>query len=114
MLNPQRAVLVERCDALGRRYELRATLCRGRLNEFDNRLFRRSVVPRRQGVSFRLGGHAQYEQNAQCKDTNNRSVGSYAFHGRPHIKKDAKLYSSATAPMRHMHAANAMTAKSSR
>ena len=38
MLDPQRAVLVEGGDALGRRHELRAALGRGRLHELDDRL----------------------------------------------------------------------------
>ena len=52
MLDPQRAVLVEGGDALGRRHELRAALRRRRLHELDDRLLRRAVVPRGQRIGL--------------------------------------------------------------
>jgi hypothetical protein len=46
MLDPQRAVLIKRGNALLGRYELRTALSSRRLNEFKNGLFSRTVIPR--------------------------------------------------------------------
>jgi hypothetical protein len=50
MLDPQRAVLIKRGNALLGRYELRAALGCRRLDEFKNSLFSRTVIPRRKRV----------------------------------------------------------------
>ena len=50
MLDPQRAVLIKRGNALLGRHELRAALGCSRLDEFDDGLFGRAVVPRSQRV----------------------------------------------------------------
>src|SRR5438876_2781605 len=50
MLDPQRAVLIKRGNALLGRYELRAALRRSRLDEFYDGLLGRSVVPRRKWI----------------------------------------------------------------
>jgi len=52
MFDPQRPVVIERCDTLGGRNERRAAL-RGRcLNEVDNRLLHWAVVPRGQRIGL--------------------------------------------------------------
>ena len=55
VLDPERAVLVEGGDALGRRHELRARRGRGRLDEVDDRLLGGAVVPGGQRVGLARG-----------------------------------------------------------
>jgi len=50
LLGPQRAVVVEDGDAFGGRDEVRGSILRHALDEGHDRLLRRSVVPRRQGI----------------------------------------------------------------
>ena len=45
LLCPERAVVVERRDALGRRYVIRARLVRRRLHKLDDRFLRRTIIP---------------------------------------------------------------------
>src|SRR4029453_13046221 len=54
LLDPQRAVLVERRDAFAGRDEARVALRRRRLHELDDRLLRRTVVPGGQGIGLRV------------------------------------------------------------
>src|SRR5205823_8268538 len=55
MLDPQRAVLIKRGNALLGRYELRTALSGSRLDEFYDGLLGRSVVPRRKRVGGLCG-----------------------------------------------------------
>jgi len=50
LFSPERAVVVERGDALGRRHELRAAVPGHAGDEVDNRGLRGAVVPRRQRI----------------------------------------------------------------
>ena len=59
MLDPQRAVLIKRGNALLGRYELRAALGCSRLDEFHDGLFGRSVVPRSQRVCGLRAGRGE-------------------------------------------------------
>src|SRR5205823_11921903 len=61
MLDPQRAVLIKRGNALLGRYELRAALRRSRLDEFYDGLLGRAVVPRRK----RVGGLCSVRYESQ-------------------------------------------------
>ena len=64
MLDPQCAVLIERGNPRLGRHELRAALSRGRLDEFDDSLFGRAVVPRSQRVGgLRVGGGESHRAN---------------------------------------------------
>src|SRR5208337_3875929 len=59
MLDPERAVLVEFGDALFRRHEVLARRIGGDAYEVEDRLLRRSVVPRRErrpGLGLRRSG----------------------------------------------------------
>jgi hypothetical protein len=69
MLDPQRAVLVERGDTLGRRHELRTSLGRRGLHEFDDRFLGRAVAPRGKRVGLRLGRCPYGKQRQQCQRT---------------------------------------------
>ena len=64
LLAPQRAVVVESRDALGRRHEIRRALFRHPGDERDDGLFRGSIVPGRQRVGRWLIG-ANGRANAQ-------------------------------------------------
>src|SRR5213594_515517 len=75
MLDPQRAVLVERGDALGRRHEPRAALRRRALHELDDRLLGRPVVPRRERIGLRANRRAHEPQRADDQDE--RRAGSH-------------------------------------
>ncbi len=54
LLGPQRAVVVERCDALVRRDVVGTRLVGGLADELNDRLFRRPVGPRREVVVTRV------------------------------------------------------------
>src|SRR6266481_10188638 len=89
MLDPQRAILIKRGNALLGRYELRAALGCSRLDEFYDGLLGRAVVPRRKRVLSTSDGCSE------CQRANERdgdevlparrsfSEGRYAFsfHG---------------------------------
>src|SRR5206468_9566017 len=66
LLAPERAVVVERGDALLRRYELRAALSRSRLDEFYDGLLGRSIVPRRKRVSGLCGDRYENDHAGEC------------------------------------------------
>ena len=66
MLDPQRAVLIKRGNALLGRHELRAALGRSRLDEFYDGLFGRSVVPRSQRVSGLCGDRYENDNAGEC------------------------------------------------
>ena len=59
MLDPQRAVLIKRGNALLGRHELRAALSCSRLDEFKDGLFGRAVVPRSQRVRSPRDGRGE-------------------------------------------------------
>ena len=66
MLDPQRAVLIKRGNALLGRYELRAALSCSRLDEFDNGLFGRAVVPGSQRVGGLRLGRYENDHAGEC------------------------------------------------
>ena len=71
MLDPQRAVLIEGGDALLRRHEILARLVGCYSDEFEDRLFRRSVVPRcerRRGLCLRRSGVEKSGEGGQCRN----------------------------------------------
>jgi hypothetical protein len=65
LLGPQRAVVVERSDALGHRHKVRRAFLGHPFDEGDDRLFRCGVVPGRQGISSKgyVGMDNSSEQN---------------------------------------------------
>ena len=66
MLDPQRAVLIKRGNALLGRHELRAALSCSRLDEFYDGLFGRAVVPRSQRVCGLRGGRHENDHAGEC------------------------------------------------
>ena len=65
LLGPERAVVVERGDALGGRHELRAAFFRGCLDELDDSFLCRAVVPRRQRICLGIHlGESKRNKNA--------------------------------------------------
>ena len=79
MLDPQRAVLIKRGNALLGRHELRAALSRSRLDEFHDGLFGRAVVPRSQRVrGLRDGCRESHHAN---KRGGEQAWFVYDFHG---------------------------------
>ena len=64
LLAPERAVVVERGDALGHRHEVRRAFLRHLFDEFDDGFLCRAVVPRRQRVGgLRDGRHESHHAN---------------------------------------------------
>src|SRR6185436_3486560 len=63
LLAPQRAVVVEDSDALGLRHEVLAALLRNCIDECDDALLRRAIVPRRQclGANSSTRDHESHE-----------------------------------------------------
>src|SRR5262249_23689554 len=74
VLDPQRAVLVERRDALLRRHEFRVGAIGRGLNEMQDRLLRCPVIPRWQRIVRRLdvGGYKAERQERSCPKTLHR------------------------------------------
>src|SRR5205823_9765621 len=79
MLDPQRAVLIKRGNALLGRYELRAALSCSRLNEFDNGLLGRAIAPRSQRVRRPRDGCR--ESHHTNKRGGEQAWFVYDFHG---------------------------------
>ena len=64
--DPERALLVDSCDALGQRHEGRTALLGRRLHELADSLLRGAVNPRRQRIVLRLRGwRAPHESEAE-------------------------------------------------
>jgi hypothetical protein len=75
LLDPQRAVIVERGDALGRRYKVESTLLGHPRDEIDYRLLNGAVVPRRQGIGLRLCRRTSLPSEQDRADKNNCQTG---------------------------------------
>src|SRR4030095_12167811 len=77
MLDPERTVLIECSDARLGRDKLRARLVSGRLNELDDNLFGRALVPRRKWI---LGaGHDRTQDRHDDKKA--KCFEFLVFHG---------------------------------
>ena len=85
LLAPERAVVVERGDALGDRDKVRRAFLRDLRDEVDDGLFGRAVVPRRQRITRRLGSGGTRAKCQECHRKNNPVDDSYDVWFRSHV-----------------------------
>ena len=85
LLAPERAVVVERGDALGRRHKVRRAFLRDLRDEVDDGLLRRAVVPRGQRVTRRLGSGGTCATCQECHRASNAADDSCDVSFRSHV-----------------------------
>jgi hypothetical protein len=89
MRHPQRAVLIEGGDAILGRHEARAPLVGRGLNERDDRLLRRAVVPRGEGIVRRLSRNGEPGNKTENQERTNLTLAAKSHRNKLPLSHDA-------------------------